>query len=195
MSNETAPEPRAGIAWRKVLPRAGALLFAIAITIGILLSRDAIKQVGGWGLLGIFVISLLGNATVILPAPSLALVFAVGGALPPFQVGLVAGVGMALGEMTGYLAGYAGSAVIENRARYEQIKRYMEKYGLLTIFFLSVIPNPLMDLAGISAGALEMPVWKFLLACFVGKIIKNVAVAYLGAGALPAFSDFFRRWF
>ena len=75
------------------------------------------------------------------------------------------------------------------------IKRYMEKYGLLTIFFLSVIPNPVMDLAGISAGALKMPIWKFLLACFVGKIIKNVAVAYLGAGALPAFSGFFRDWF
>jgi membrane protein DedA with SNARE-associated domain len=192
VSNESATQARAGVNWRKVLPRVGAFLIAVAITVAIFLAGDSIERVGRWGLLGVFIISLVGNATVILPAPSLALVFAVGGIFPPWQVGLVAGIGMALGELTGYLAGYAGSAVIENRARYEQIKRYMAKYGLLTIFVLSVIPNPVMDLAGIAAGALKMPVWQFLLACAAGKIVKNLGVAYLGAGALPALSGFLR---
>lgn len=193
MSNEPTKQARAGVNWRRVLPRAGAFLFVVAVSIGIYLLRGSIEQMGRWGLLGVFIISLLGNATVILPAPSLALVFAVGGIFPPLEVGIVAGVAMALGELTGYLAGYAGSAVIENRARYEQIKRYMSKYGLLTIFVLSVIPNPVMDVAGIAAGALKMPVWQFLLACLAGKVIKNIVVAYVGAGALPALAGFFRR--
>jgi len=195
VSSEAAEKARAGIAWRRVLPRVGAILFAVAVTVAIFLLGDSIRELRGYGLASVFLISLLGNATVILPAPSLAMVFAFGGVYPPWQVGLIAGAGMALGELTGYLAGYAGSAVIENRAHYEQIKAYMEKYGLLTIFILSVIPNPLMDLAGIAAGALKLPVWQFLVVCLVGKVLKNLAAAYLGAGAAPAFAELFRRWF
>jgi membrane protein YqaA with SNARE-associated domain len=190
VSNEPAEEKRAGINWRRVLPRIGAILFAVAVTVGIYMFSDRLGELRGYGLLGLFVISLLGNATLILPAPSLAAVLALGATLPPLEVGLVAGAGMALGELTGYLAGYGGSAVIENRQRYEQIKGYMHKYGLLTIFVLSVIPNPLMDLAGIAAGALKTPVGHFLLACFAGKTLKCIAFAYLGAGALSILPPF-----
>ena len=74
---------------------------------------DQLVDLRGYGYLGVFLISLLGNATVILPVPSLAVVFAGGGVLNPLLVGLVAGVGEPLGELTGYLAGYGGSAVID----------------------------------------------------------------------------------
>jgi membrane protein YqaA with SNARE-associated domain len=122
-------------------------------------------------------------------------VFAMGGALPPIQVGLVAALGMTLGEMTGYLAGYGGGVVIENRRRYEQIRGYMQRYGLATIIVLAIIPNPFFDVAGVVAGALKMPVWKFMLACFVGKAIKAIAFAYAGAGSAPFIANFFHRRF
>jgi len=188
-----AGEKRAGINWRRVLPRLGAILFAVAVTVGIFLLNDRLTALRGYGLIGLFFISLLGNATLILPAPSLAAVFAFGASLPPIEVGLVAGAGMAVGELTGYLAGFGGAAVIENRRRYEQVKAYMAKYGLLTIFVLSLIPNPLMDLAGIAAGALKMPVWHFELACFAGKTVKCIAFAYLGAGVVAILPPFFSR--
>jgi len=175
------------------LPRAGAILFAVAVTVAIFLLSDRLSELRGYGLIGLFLISLLGNATLILPAPSLAAVFAFGASMPPIEVGLVAGAGMAIGELTGYLAGFGGSAVIENRQRYEQIKAYMGKYGLLTVFVLSLIPNPLMDLAGIASGALKMPVGHFLLACFAGKVLKCIAFAYLGAGAVSILPPFFSR--
>ncbi len=56
----------------------------------------------------------------------------------------------------------------------------MEKYGDITILVLAFIPNPLFDLAGISAGILKMPVWKFLLFCVIGKILKMMMFAYAG---------------
>ena len=57
----------------------------------------------------------------------------------------------------------------------------MQRRGFLTLFVLSAIPNPLFDLAGISAGVLHYPVARFLLACWLGKTIKALALAYLGS--------------
>ena len=164
----------------------------LRLTVAIVHWSSEVSRFARYGLPGVFIISLLGNATLILPAPSLAVVFAMGAALPPIQVGLVAGAGGALGELTGYLAGYAGSAVIVDRARYERIQDYMARYGVIPILVLAIIPSPFFDLAGIAAGTLKMPLWRFLLPCWVGKSIKMVAFAYAGAGSISFLSNIIR---
>ena len=87
-----------------------ALGLGIAIAISVLVYRieGQAEQFAPYGYPGIFVINLLGNATVALPAPSLAIVSVAGSVLNPYLVGLFAGAGSALGELTGYLAGYSG---------------------------------------------------------------------------------------
>jgi uncharacterized membrane protein YdjX (TVP38/TMEM64 family) len=167
-----------------------ALMFSVAITAIIIIFRRELARLSTYGYLGVFLISVIGNATVIFPVPSLAVVFAGGGILNPLLVGLIAGVGEPLGELTGYLAGYGGSAVIENRERFEQIKGWMERRGFITIFILSVIPNPFFDLAGLSAGMLRFPVTKFLLACWLGKSIKALALAYIGSLSIDLLAPF-----
>jgi len=99
----------------------------------------------------------------------------------PFWVGVTAGSGAALGEITGYLAGYSGQAVIENREWYDRITGWMVKYGDLTVFFLALIPNPFFDIGGIVAGALKMPLWRFLFWCWLGKVLKMIIFAFAGA--------------
>ncbi len=158
-----------------------AIPISVVITAAIILFRQDLARFANYGYLGVFVVSLLGNATVILPVPSLLAVFAGGTAFNPLLVGLVAGLGEPLGELTGYLAGYGGAAVLEKRPRYEILHRWMERRGFITIFALSALPNPLFDVAGITAGALHMPVWHFLLACWLGKTAKALAVAWLGS--------------
>lgn len=170
------------------------LLLVIGISIVIVLFRDRLAGLGAYGYPGIFLVSLLGNATIILPAPSLMLVFAAGSSLYPPLLGLAAGSGEALGELTGYLAGLSGRGVVENRARYAQIQRQMKRYGLWVIFALSVIPNPFFDLAGMAAGALNIPIWRFLLACWSGKLIKTTLVAYAGAQTIGLLGPVIERW-
>jgi membrane protein DedA with SNARE-associated domain len=148
---------------------------------------ERVEQFGLYGYPGVFVISLLGNATVVLPAPGLAIVSLAGSILNPYLVGLSAGAGSALGELTGYLAGYSGQAAVPDTAKYEQMVAWMRQYGLWMILVLSVIPNPLFDLAGIAAGALKIPVHHFLLVCWLGKTIKTTVFA-LGGSALLASS-------
>ena len=158
-----------------------ALLLVIAATAAGVLWRHRLGRFVAYGYPGIFLISLVGNATIIFPAPSLALVFALGGVLDPILVGLAAGLGETLGELTGYLAGYSGQAVIENREIYDRLHGWMRQYGLATIFLLSVFPSPFFDLAGIAAGALRFPIGYFLLSCWLGKTLKTIIFALAGA--------------
>jgi membrane protein DedA with SNARE-associated domain len=170
--------------WTGKTFRSFVLLVVLGISVAIYALRDRFAAWGAWGYPGIFLVSLLGNATIILPAPSLALVFAVGSALPAVLVGLAAGAGEALGELTGYAAGFGGRAVVENFQTYARLSAWMQKAGGVTIFVLSVLPNPFFDLAGIAAGTLRYPVWRFLLFCWLGKTIKTTLVAWAGAQSI-----------
>ncbi len=82
--------------------------------------------------------------------------------------------------MTGYLAGMSGKQIIENRAYYEKVQRQMDRHGGWVFFILAAIPNPLFDIAGIAAGMVRFPVWKFLLSSGAGKTLKAMLLA--GAG-------------
>lgn len=173
---------------RKYRTQIVAFVSSIVITALVVIFREQLAALRGYGYLGVFLISMVGNATVLFPVPSLAVVFAGGGVLDPLLVGLVAGVGQPLGELTGYLAGYGGSAVIEDRRRAEQLRVWMQRHGFLTLLVLSAIPNPLFDIAGAMAGLMRYPVPKFLLACWLGKTIKSIAIAFLGAASLGMIS-------
>lgn len=179
---------------RAAARRAAALLIFIGLTAGALVLSDSLAGLGRYGYLGVFLASLIGSATIILPMPAFALTFAMGGTMAsPLLVGLAAGLGAGLGEISGYLAGYGGQGIIEKRASYDWIVRQMGRYGGWFIFAAALVPNPAFDVAGVAAGALRFPVGYFLLACIAGKTIRMVLLAYAGAGLLSQFIDRFIR--
>jgi uncharacterized membrane protein YdjX (TVP38/TMEM64 family) len=173
-------------AWftRQRLARIGALLLVIILSIWIFSIRDRVEQLSNYGYAGVFFLAFLSYATVILPAPGIAIVFTLGGVLNPLGVGLAAGAGAALGEISGYLAGYSGRAVFERADIYQRLTQAMRKNGPLAIVVLSAIPNPLFDLAGAAAGALKMPLSRFLFWCWIGETVKMLFLAYAGSGLL-----------
>jgi len=171
--------------------RLGAILIAVVITGVILLLSNRIQELQALGYAGAFLIMLIGNATVIFPVPGLIFVVAMGSTLNPWLVGLCAGPGAALGEMTGYLAGYGGAAPLEQTALYRRFDRWMDRYGPLVVFILAVIPNPVFDMAGLLAGASHMPWWQFLLAATLGKTIQAMLLAWAGALSWDWLTRFF----
>ena len=189
-TQEPATQPKPSASWTGKLFRFLVVALVLATSATIFALREYFADLAVVGYPGIFLVSFLGNATVILPAPSLALVFAMGGILNPLLVGLVAGPAEALGELTGYLAGYSGRAVVENRRIYDRLSRWMQHNGALTVFILSLVPNPFFDLAGIAAGVLHYPLLRFLLFCWLGKSIKTIVFAFAGAYSLVFFKRF-----
>ena len=161
-----------------------ALVAVIGISVFVYSIRDNAEEFAVYGYPGIFIIAFLANATVLLPAPGIAVVFAMGAIFNPLAVGLVAGAGGALGEMSGYLAGFSGQAVIERVDIYERMVQWMKRNGSLTILLLAAMPNPFFDLTGIAAGALKMPIARFLFWCFIGVTFKMTVFALLGSASL-----------
>jgi membrane protein YqaA with SNARE-associated domain len=178
--SEPKPDPRRRLTILRLL----ALLAVIGITVFIFSIRDRAEQIAGYGYPGIFLLSILANATLILPAPGWAVTFAMGAVFHPLGVGFAAASGATLGELTGYMAGFSGQAVMENTRVYDRLLDWTRRFGGLTIIALAAIPNPLFDLAGIAAGALRMPLGMFLLYTWIGKMIKMVLLAYGGAASI-----------
>jgi membrane protein DedA with SNARE-associated domain len=161
-----------------------ALLVVIGLSVLVFSIRDRVEEFAAFGYPGIFLIALLANATVFLPAPGVAVVFAMGHIFNPLLVGLAAGTGGALGELSGYLAGFSGQAVAERTQAYARIQPWVQKYGAWAILALAAIPNPFFDLAGVAAGVAKMPMLRFLLFCWAGQLIKMTMFAYAGAYSL-----------
>lgn len=176
--------------WTNLL-RVVALLSVIGITLYIYNIRDRVEDFKQFGYAGIFLIALMANATVLLPAPGVAIVYAMGAVFNPLGVGLAAGTGGALGELSGYFAGFSGQAIIERTDIYNRFQPWVEKYGGWAILVLSAIPNPFFDIAGIAAGIAKMPLRTFLLFTWIGQLIKMSAFAIAGYYSIELISNYF----
>jgi len=167
---------------RRRLAQVGITVFLLAFMFVVVLNRDKLEV--SWfralGYPGVFLMALIGSSTVLLPIPHLAFTFTMGAILNPWTVGIFGGAGDALGEITGYMAGYALEGVVDQSNLYRQLERWMRRNGDLTIFVLSLFPVPFFDLAAMAGGIVGYPLWRFMLATWAGKTIKAVVAAWAG---------------
>jgi membrane protein DedA with SNARE-associated domain len=168
----------------------GGVIF-IGIAVAAVIFRHELQDFRSFGYLGAFVISLMASSIIIVYVPGVPVVFALGGAMGPslwnpLFVGLAAGLGEGIGELTGYLIGRGRHNAIKykNNKYYLKAERWMRKRGFLTIFAASSVINPVFDFFGISAGLMGYPSRRFFLACWAGKTVKNIAIAYIGWAGL-----------
>ena len=178
------------VSLRTKILRILAILAVIGVTLYTYTIRDRVEEFQAFGYPGIFVIALLANATILLPAPGAAIIYAMGAVFNPWLVGLAAGSGGAIGELSGYLAGFSGQAMIERTDIYDRTKPWVEKYGGWAILVLSAIPNPLFDVAGVAAGIAKMPIQTFLFFVWIGQLIKMTLFALAGKYSIEWFANF-----
>jgi len=208
MSDET-PEKKAvcepgSTAAEQALPKKSAkLAYTLAIT-GIILTLamaaaiivfdEEVKGLQQYGYVGAFFISILGGATVIIPVPMLAVVFALGGVMPfPWLVALSAALGELIGALIIYMTGQgAGRAIGGSKhgriqKAYDKMLGLMERRGAITLFVVTSIVNPFFYPAAFACGALRFGLKKYLSIVLVGKVIKCMTIVYLGKGIFQAF--------
>lgn len=154
----------------------------VALSYVILRLAPHLEGLTEYGYLGAFLASLIANTSIIFPVPGFVVVAAIA-AVPDVSWPLVAlssAVGSGLGESTAYLVGYGGAAIIhpEQSRWFAKADSWMRRYGAATVFVFSVTPLP-FDVAGIAAGALRFPFWKFFLAVTTGRLLLSLAGCYL----------------
>lgn len=154
---------------------------------------------------GIFLANFFGTATGFIPVPGLTAAgqtLIVVGADKLWWPGVVvAGAsGMTLAESTAYLTGSIGRGIAEERqmplkgrlgkAAHRTagwVDWAMAHYGSATLLVLSAVPNPLFEFAGITAGAVRMNFWRFLLAVAIGKTFRVILLVIIGDALIDAF--------
>ena len=169
--------------WIGYLGRAAVLVGVVVLSLFIFSIRAEVEKFARFGYAGIFVFSLLSYTSVI-PVPGVAVVFAMGVVFNPLWVGVAAGAGAALGDLSGYAVGLSGETMVENVGLYRRVRNWMtqnRRRTLVGLVVLSAVPNPAAKLAGVAAGALRIPIPQFLSALLIGETIKMWAFAYAGA--------------
>lgn len=157
------------------------IFLSVAISILIFIFRDYLSRLTTYGYLGIFLINLIGSATVLVPTPAIVATFIGGSIYNPLLVGIISGIGASIGETTGYLAGYGTSVLIKENKNYKRVEKWMNINGFMTIFVLACIPNPIFDLTGIIAGVTKYSFKRYFLAVILGKIIRFIGISFLGS--------------
>jgi membrane protein DedA with SNARE-associated domain len=186
-NNSITPPPAEKKSWLRRNSLA-IVMFALVlgVTIALFFMRNEILKLGNYGYLGTFFLSLGTNATIILPMPSILMILPLGATFNPLYIGLVAGLGGALGEMTAYVVGYTGRGLWQDNPNYVKAVGWLKRWGMLIVFIFAVTPMPL-DIMGIAAGNLRLPAWKFFLPAWPGKTIKYIVLAYVGYWGWEAF--------
>lgn len=178
----TTPVPR----WRLWLRPAllGAIVAALNVVVYFALPPSLLSRLGGFGLLGAFFSAALANATVIIPVPYYPLLIRLGQTFDPYGVVLAAAAGSVLGELVAYFVGRSGRQAVQDTQFYRWVQRQLSHpwRAPLVLFGLSAPPNPFFDVAGLLAGALGVPLWIYITATFLGRIIRMGTIVLIGIG-------------
>ena len=141
-----------------------------------------------YGIIGLFLNSLLSATAIPLPTEILTSALLIGGE----NIGLVAIaliIGSTIGGILNYFIGFGGNKLIkkmrkksDTEKQNEKHNKILDKFGWSAIVFAAWIPI-IGDLILISAGIKKMKFVKFLIFMISGKIIKTIIVV-LGLGSI-----------
>lgn len=178
-SKQTDVKKRAGL--KPKIISVLTLLLVVAITVALFLYRDRVAELGGYSYLSAFLVCLVSNSSVILPVPGILLFFPLVTTFNPVLLGLAGATGGTIGEITGYMAGYSGRGMIQDIRMFDRVEGWMRRRGVWVVFVFAVTPFLLVDIAGLVAGAIRFPLWKFLLVVWVGKSLKYIGLLMAAA--------------
>jgi membrane protein YqaA with SNARE-associated domain len=183
-------EPAGKIHWVKfILTALGIIALSILfywVLVHYVSPHFTLSHIAWIAYLTLFGIICLINLSFI-PLPfAVSLMIAAAAKFNPVMIALVCSLGACLGEMSGYYAGVLGKKLAftgETRV-YQLMKKWIDKFGFWAIAFLSFQPILPIEVGGIIAGTMKMPVSKFFPALWLGKFPKYLILIYAGLGLI-----------
>jgi membrane protein YqaA with SNARE-associated domain len=205
MTTEETLSPRT----RKIIALsllAAILIVSVGGSVFLILNWEYVEQLQNGGLWGLFVISLFAGSPIPIPTPSMILTFTFGSLLNPALVGLVSGMGNGIGNALIYWSGRGGHAFFksfsvpdEGKEPSSRIGRFFKKLNiqqllnraqgrvLLSVFLLSIYPNPVLTPMILAMGASRFSFVRFFAAICAGKLVQSMLLSYLGYFGLRSF--------
>src|SRR5215210_3520391 len=126
----------------------GAVAVALNVLAYYYLPPDLARRLGALSYLGVFLITLLANATTIVPTPYIPVVACIAAQSDNLPLLIVAGaLGSALGESVAFFIGRSGTAMFEETRLYVWVHRQLQHpwRAFAVLFLFSAPPNPAFD--------------------------------------------------
>lgn len=152
-----------------------------------------------YGYLGIFVMSLAGAVSIVVPVPDTIAVFTLAGlkvgngwVFDPLLIALAAAIGGAIGEFSGYLLGLSSRKVMTGRYKknVDFLVKVFNRFGAVAIFAFALTPLP-DDLVFIPLGATRYNPIKAFAPALTGKFLMSLIVAYGSRFSIGVIGDMF----
>ncbi|WP_213806246.1 VTT domain-containing protein [Granulicella sp. dw_53] len=141
-----------------------------------------------FGLLGIFLVSIVDSSFVPLPLPGITDVMIIVMAAQHANLFLLVALstlGSGLGGYFSYQVGHSGGmAFLEKRVPpriFKRVTRWMEEHAILSVALPAILPPPMpLSPFVLAAGALNMSRNKFLCAFTASRALRHSIAAWLG---------------
>lgn len=152
-----------------------------------------------YGYLGIFIVSLAGAMSIIVPVPDTIVIFTLAGlkvgsdwVFAPLLIALAATLGGAIGEVSGYLLGLSSKKVLTGKYKknVDFLVKLFNRFGAIAIFAFALTPFP-DDMVFIPLGASRYNPIKAFVPAVTGKLLLSLAVAYGGRLSIGFIGDVF----
>ncbi len=148
-----------------------------------------------WGPWGVLAIAALDAAALGLPLDFVVAQFVYADRSRFLLYCIMGAIGSALGSLIVYAIGYEGGEALlvrkVGRERFAKIHGSFEQHGILAVMVPAMLPPPTpFKLFVLGAGIAEMSVWRFLLAIFVGRMVRFLILSFLTIQFGPNVVDF-----
>jgi len=137
--------------------------------------------------LGVFAVSFIGTASIIIPIPYTLLIFSLSTTSSewnPILLTIAGGTGSAIGEFSGYALGYFGRKIVsqERQRKMTYLVKIFDRFGPFAIFVFALTPLP-DDLLFIPLGILRYKFYKAFIPALIGKLLMIFIIANFGRTA------------
>lgn len=181
MHFQVQPHPRLGLVelhdWKS--PQLDALKHLVARYIGFV--WVLLKPLGSWA---VFAIAGIDSAFFGVPLDPVVATYVYQNRSEALLYPLLAAAGSAAGCILLYWIGYTGGEVLllkrMPRAKFERIRHSFDRHEFWALVVPSMMPPPFpFKVFALAASVFEMNFWHFLLAIFVGRLIRFLVLAML----------------
>jgi membrane protein YqaA with SNARE-associated domain len=152
----------------------------------------------------VFIIAALDGAAFGLPLDVVVGVFVSQNHVRWLLYVLMAAIGSALGSLVVYGIGYAGGEELLRKRvsaeRFQKLHDAFDKHPFWSLMFPAMLPPPTpFKMFALAAAVAEMSIWHFVLAIFLGRMVRFLVLALLvlrfGPGVIRSLGDFFTHHF
>jgi membrane protein YqaA with SNARE-associated domain len=157
-------------------------VISVALISGLLLWKFMVKgdDLGQLGIIGVLIAALLSHLTVVARDMFIPLLLPLAAVYHPILLGVAAGTGAAIGEVTTYFLGWGVAESVTSFSESEdKIAVWVNKYGLWAVLLVALTPLPDTPIV-ILAGSRKLPFVRLTIVEILGKSTLYSVGAFMG---------------